>query len=64
MPYLSEETFEQVYLTQSEDKSAKEDNNADNNPGNNKAEVQEQPDDTADNDFEQNDLAYTGSGGE
>lgn len=64
MPYLSEETFEQVYLKQSEDKSAKEDNNTDDNPGNNKTGAQEQPDDTADNDFEQNDLAYTGSGGE
>lgn len=64
MPYLSEETFEQVYLKQSEDKSAKEDDNTDNNPGNNKAGAQEQPDDTVDNDFEQNDLAYTGSGGE
>lgn len=52
MPDLDEETFESVYQGQA---SA---NN--NNAGNNTDEF----DDTAENDFEQNDLSYTGSGGE
>lgn len=52
MPDLDEETFESVYQGQT---SA---NN--NNAGNNTDEF----DDTAENDFEQNDLGYTGSGGE
>ena len=52
MPDLDEETFESVYQGQT---SA---NN--NNAGNNTDEF----DDTAENDFEQNDLSYTGSGGE
>lgn len=52
MPDLDEETFESVYQGQT---SA---NN--NNAGDNTDEF----DDTAENDFEQNDLSYTGSGGE
>lgn len=52
MPDLDEETFESVYQGQT---SA---NN--NNAGNSTDEF----DDTAENDFEQNDLGYTGSGGE
>ena len=52
MPDLDEETFKSVYQCQT---SA---NN--NNAGNNADEF----DDTAENDFEQNDLNYTGRGGE
>lgn len=64
MPYLTEETFEEVYLSQSKDKSATESNSTDNNSDNNKTETQSKEDDSVDNAFEQNDLAYTGSGGE
>lgn len=52
MPDLDQETFESVYQGQT---SA-----SNNNAGNNTDEF----DDTAENDFEQNDLSYTGSGGE
>lgn len=52
MPDLDQETFEAVYQNQSSDANNNEDNNADD------------LDDTAENDFEQNDLNYTGSGGE
>lgn len=51
MPDLDQETFESVYQGQT---SAN--NNANNDTDN--------LDDTAENDFEQNDLSYTGSGGE
>lgn len=64
MPYLTEETFEEVYLSQSKDKSATESNNTGNNSDNNKTEAQGNDDDSVDNTFEQNDLSYTGSGGE
>lgn len=60
MPYLDEETFNSVYLKQSSDNK---DNNTNSNTSNNEAEAS-QEDDNVDNDFEQNDLAYTGSGGE
>lgn len=60
MPYLDEETFNSVYLKQSSDNN---DNNTGNNTSNNNA-ASGQEDDSVDNDFEQNDLAYTGSGGE
>lgn len=60
MPYLDEETFNSVYLKQSSDNN---DNNTGNNTSNNNA-ASGQEDDNVDNDFEQNDLAYTGSGGE
>lgn len=53
MPDLDEETFESVYQGQT---SANNNNNAGNNT--------DEFDDTAENDFEQNDLSYTGSGGE
>lgn len=52
MPDLDQETFEAVYQNQSSDANNNADNNADD------------LDDTAENDFEQNDLNYTGSGGE
>lgn len=52
MPDLDQKTFEEVYQGQSSDAN----NNADN--------VTDEFDDTAENDFEQNDLDYTGSGGE
>ena len=52
MPDLDQKTFEEVYQGQSSDAN----NNADN--------VTDEFDDTAENDFEQNDLSYTGSGGE
>lgn len=55
MPDLDEETFENVYQTQSQ--SAKDPNNAriiDDNA------VAQNTDDTIDNDFEQSDAAYTG----
>ena len=52
MPDLDQKTFEEVYQGQSSD--------ANNNAGN----VTDEFDDTAENDFEQNDLSYTGSGGE
>lgn len=68
MPYLDEETFNSVYLKQA---GAKDANNTGNNTGNDEADAEEgnagasyNTDDTVDNDFEQNDLAYTGSGGE
>lgn len=51
MPDLEQETFETVYKPQS---------NVDNTMQNNILN----DDDTVDNDFEQNDLSYTGSGGE
>lgn len=51
MPDLEQETFETVYKPQS---------NVDNTMQNNTLN----DDDTVDNDFEQNDLSYTGSGGE
>ena len=60
MPYLDEETFNSVYLNQASDDKAI---NANNNTGNNST-VPDNEDDNVDNDFEQNDLAYTGSGGE
>ena len=60
MPYLDEETFNSVYLKQSSDST---DNNVSNSTGNNDT-APGQEDDNVDNDFEQNDLAYTGSGGE
>lgn len=62
MPYLTQETFDKVYLKQVKDISDKDSNNTPNNSSNNKAEAQ--MDDSVDNDFEQNDLTYTGSGGE
>jgi hypothetical protein len=52
MPDLDQKTFEEVYQSQASDAN----NNADNNP--------DDLDDTAENDFEQNDQTYTGSGGE
>lgn len=52
MPDLDQKTFEEVYQGQSSDAN----NNVDN--------VTDEFDDTAENDFEQNDLSYTGSGGE
>lgn len=52
MPDLDQKTFEEVYQNQASDAN----NNADNNP--------DDLDDTAENDFEQNDQNYTGSGGE
>lgn len=52
IPDLDQKTFEEVYQGQSSDAN----NNADN--------VTDEFDDTAENDFEQNDLGYTGSGGE
>lgn len=59
MPYLDEETFNSVYLKQSSDKN----NNVSNNTSNNNTALGKE-DDSVDNDFEQNDLSYTGSGGE
>lgn len=59
MPYLDEETFESVYLKQASDDKV---NNTSSNVSNNNTEANS--DDKVDNDFEQNDLAYTGSGGE
>ena len=59
MPYLDEETFESVYLKQASDDKV---NNTSSNASNNNTEANS--DDKVDNDFEQNDLAYTGSGGE
>ena len=59
MPYLDEETFESVYLKQASDDKV---NNMNSNASNNNTEANS--DDNVDNDFEQNDLAYTGSGGE
>lgn len=59
MPYLDEETFESVYLKQASDDKV---NNTSSNTSNNNTEANS--DDKVDNDFEQNDLAYTGSGGE
>ena len=54
MPDLTEETFNEVYREQGADKKL-------NNTGvNNEGSTAGQPDDTVDNDFEQNDLAYTG----
>ena len=55
MPDLDQDTFESVYQSQT---SAN--NNADTDTGNDTDNL----DDTAENDFEQNDLSYTGSGGE
>lgn len=52
MPDLDEETFESVYQGQT---------SANNN---NAGDSTDEFDDTAENDFEQNDLSYTGSGGE
>lgn len=52
MPDLDQRTFEEVYQGQS--------SGTNNNAGN----VTDEFDDTAENDFEQNDLSYTGSGGE
>ena len=52
MPDLDEETFESVYQGQTSVNN--------NNAGDSADEF----DDTAENDFEQNDLSYTGSGGE
>lgn len=52
MPDLDQKTFEEVYQGQSSDTN--------NNAGN----VTDEFDDTAENAFEQNDLSYTGSGGE
>lgn len=52
MPDLDQKTFEEVYQNQASDAN----NNANNNP--------DDLDDTAENDFEQNDQNYTGSGGE
>lgn len=60
MPFLDEETFNEVYAKQSSDKKS---SNVDNNANNNEAGLDTQ-DDSVDNDFEQNDLAYTGAGGE
>ena len=56
MPELNEETFDTVYKPQSVDRSL---NNAGVNNGPNPA-GDSQFDDTVDNDFEQNDEAYTG----
>lgn len=53
MPDLDQETFESVYQNQ----SGASNNNVENDTDN-------LEDDTAENDFEQNDLSYTGSGGE
>lgn len=55
MPDLDQKTFEEVYQNQAKDNKSEEpgvDTDAD------------EFDDTVDNDFEQNDLSYTGSGGE
>lgn len=52
MPDLDQRTFEEVYQGQSSDTN--------NDAGN----VTDEFDDTAENTFEQNDLSYTGSGGE
>lgn len=52
MPDLDQETFESVYQGQTSANNSNADNDTDN------------LDDTAENDFEQNDLSYTGSGGE
>lgn len=52
MPDLDQKTFEEVYQNQASGAN----NNADNNP--------DDLGDTAENDFEQNDQNYTGSGGE
>lgn len=54
MPDLDEETFEEVYRKQGD----KEPNNTGINSQ--QAAAQREPDDTVDNDFEQDDLAYTG----
>lgn len=53
VPNLDESTFEEVYRSQV---------SADNN--NAPKDTHDLEDDTVDNDFEQNDLSYTGSGGE
>lgn len=57
MPHLDEETFKEVYQKQGADKS----NNAGVNTEDTAAEgLEDDFDDTVDNDFEQNDEAYTG----
>lgn len=61
MPYLDEEAFNAIYLKQASDTTA---NNASNNNNNKGTANVSEYDDSAENDFEQNDLAYTGSGGE
>lgn len=63
MPFLDEKTFEEVYLKQASDSNNDTDNAADNNADNSDTATRK-PDDTVDNTFEQNDLSYTGSGGE
>ena len=52
MPNLDDKTFEEVYRSQGADKS--------NNVGINNGDTVSNYDDTVDNDFEQDDMAYTG----
>ena len=61
MPDLDQETFERVYQNQSKkttNESVNPEADLDDDTGN------EDFDDSAENDFEQNDMSYTGSGGE
>lgn len=58
MPDLDQETFDNVYRDQSTKQTAGDGSEEDSE------EDSEDFDDTAENDLEQNDLAYTGSGGE
>lgn len=69
MPGLDQETFDEIYRMQSSDDNNNVDNNTDDkgkaasDKAGNTTE-NDKVDDTAENDFEQNDLNYTGRGGE
>lgn len=66
MPDLDQKTFEDVYLTQSgvADETTDDLDDSEEVDNTDLEDTPDNDDDTTDNDFEQNDLNYTGSGGE